>query len=144
MKLGITGTRHGWTPEQKTTFIDKVSAFFAANHPVVEFHHGDCTGVDEQAAVELRDNWDVQLHTHPPKNGSRRANLGGTLYLPKEYIQRNHDIVDAVDELVVIPDSHVEQRRSGTWATYRYAQSVGKPILLIYPDGTIQLENYVK
>jgi hypothetical protein len=37
--------------------------------------------------------------------------------------------------LIVCPGEHVEQRRSGTWATYRRRK---KGCIIIWPDGTTQ------
>jgi hypothetical protein len=108
---------------------------------IEEFHHGDCIGVDEQACAAIERVWGSPIHTHPPINSSKRAYVGGTLYLPKEYIERNHDIVDAVDVLVVIPAEMHEVRRSGTWATYRYAGKVGTRRLLILPNGDWSLDD---
>jgi hypothetical protein len=41
---------------------------------------------------------------------------------------------------VACPRTDQEQRRSGTWATVRYARKVGKPVLIIGRDGKIKLE----
>jgi hypothetical protein len=46
MKLGITGSHKGWNKHQRESFID-----FLKSKVVDEFHHGDCIGVDERAAM---------------------------------------------------------------------------------------------
>jgi hypothetical protein len=33
-----------------------------------------------------------------------------------------------------------EERRSGTWATVRYARKTGKPVVIFWPDGTVTEE----
>jgi len=136
MKIGITGTRDGWTAAQEFIFRSLVDGW-----DIEEFHHGDCVGVDEQACAVIEQLYGSPIHTHPPKSSNHRANVGGRLYAPKEYIERNHNIVDAVDLLVAIPKEANEQRRSGTWATYRYAIKQGKPTILIYPIGTYDRYN---
>ena len=140
MKVGITGSRNGWSIAQEVTFRDVIQ-----NYQIDEFHHGDCVGVDEQAVGVVREDCGEVIHTHPPLNGSKRAHVGGRLYLPKEYIERNHDIVDAVDMLFVIPATNQEVTRSGTWATFRYAMkelqngdSLISRVTVIFPDGRVE------
>ena len=53
----------------------------------------------------------------------------------KDYLVRNHDIVDVCDVLVATPGQKEEQIRSGTWATIRYARKIRKQIIIVYPDG---------
>jgi hypothetical protein len=60
----------------------------------------------------------------------------------KEYLDRNHDIVDSSDLLIAVSESTVEVLRSGTWATIRYAKKLRKPIKIIYPDGKVELVTY--
>lgn len=105
-----------------------------------EFHHGDCIGADAQA------HWNalvvpVFIIIHPPIDSKKRAFcFNKTSYPdclivrqrdPKPYLDRNHDIVDESDFLIVAPKTDQEETRSGTWATYRYAKKVGKPFLLL-------------
>ena len=42
--------------------------------------------------------------------------------------------------LLAVPSSTTELRRSGTWATVRYARELGVPITLVLPDGSIREE----
>lgn len=139
MKVGVTGSRNGWTIQQEVRFNNLILDYI-----VDEFHHGDCVGVDEQSVGLIREYFGEVIHTHPPLNSSKRAHVGGRLYVPKEYIERNHDIVDAVDMLFVIPATKHEVLRSGTWATLRYALKQLKDenaplsrVAVIYPDGTV-------
>ena len=135
MKIGITGTRHGWTPEQEKTFNAWI-----CQQDIEEFHHGDCNGVDAQAAEVVEALYALYvIHCHPPLETKWRAFFGGgTIYKKRAYIKRNHDIVDAVDVVVVIPKTPNEVARgSGTWATYRYACQMCKRTILIRPDGVM-------
>ena len=49
------------------------------------------------------------------------------------YFERNRYLVDNSDVLLAVYDGEAK-KRSGTGYTVRYAQSAGKPILLIHPD----------
>lgn len=80
---------------------------------------------------------------HPPEQGNRRAFLDyDEEREPKSYLKRNHDIVDeGVDGLIAAPNGWVEELRSGTWATVRYARKLKRRIWIIRPDGTLRKEN---
>ena len=64
-----------------------------------------------------------------------------TVAAPKGYLDRNHDIVDAADVLIAAPSGTTEKRRSGTWATVRYARKLGRTICVVLPDGVVRTEN---
>lgn len=142
VKVGVTGSRQGMEYWQKRKFQRYLLHF-----KFIEFHHGDCIGVDEEThdVVRQRDP-NIPIIIHPPLNSHYRAycgHLGGnlvdhkTIILPEaEYIQRNHNIVDACDILIAIPKEQHEVVRSGTWATVRYAIKQEKPVRLILPPGT--------
>jgi hypothetical protein len=156
MKLivGFTGTRDGMTPEQKTTFVEVLSPY----HGRFDFHHGDCLGADDEAHglvvgdLLLNDpgSGDPRIAIHPPSDPKLRARrrpcleFGDWLCPEKPYLERNRDIVDACDMLIACPkerrpDIPVDPTNlysGGTWYTVRYAQTVDKPITIIWPDGT--------
>lgn len=127
MIVGFTGTQEGLSEKQK----DFLYNFFDLMK-IEEFHHGDCIGADEQAHDLFVANMDKTVTIHPPIISSKRAycsNKGSSMYnnilvLPeKDYLARNHDIVDASDMLIVCPKTSKEEVRSGTWATWRYAEN---------------------
>jgi hypothetical protein len=96
-----------------------------------EFHHGDCVGADAQA--HLIANPYTTVIIHPPLADRLRAGCDpsyGSILTPKPYLERNHDIVDACDLLIAAPVGP-EIQRSGTWATVRYARSIGRPTITI-------------
>lgn len=135
MKIGFTGTQRGMTPAQKTSFEALIQEL-----RLTEFHHGDCIGADQDAhdIVVRRDVWVV---LHPPTVIDKRAFcVGNEKRVPKWYLERNHDIVDETDVLIAAPGEDVEQLRSGTWATVRYARKLRRTVYLLYPDGRALIE----
>lgn len=140
MKVGFTGTQHGMTEDQVRAII-KVLIQLGMD----EFHHGDCVGADEMAH-HVAEKLCVPIVIHPPSNQAKRAfckqahgNPFPVTVLPeKPYLDRNHNIVDATDALVAAPRLRNEEQRSGTWATIRYARNLGRPHVIIFPDGTTQ------
>jgi hypothetical protein len=101
------------------------------------FHHGDCVGADAMAHKEAL-HYGHEITIHPSINEYKRAFCeGAKIILPaRDYIDRNHDIVDACDVLFACPGTMEEQLRSGTWATIRYARKQGKKLIIVYPDGS--------
>ena len=126
VKIGVTGSRNGMSDEQMKKYIDILSEI----GEVVELHHGDCVGVDVQAAF-IADEFGMRTVAHPPINESLRAFHKSDTILPaKDYLDRNRDIVDAVDILVAFPNGP-PKHRSGTWYTIRYAKKVGKETIIM-------------
>jgi hypothetical protein len=108
-----------------------------------KFHHGGCVGSDCEAhAAAWSMGYGIVLH--PPTDTKLRAwveqsdlwDVDTDIVLPERpYIERNHDIVDAVTLLIATPDG--PERNSGTWATIRYARTKGVPTVVVMPDGSI-------
>lgn len=131
MKLGITGTRHGTTREQRATFCRLVAEWKPS-----EIHHGDCFGADaEIQAIAIKRK--IPTISHPPENISKRAFTTGNREVRKvkSYLVRNANIVMEVDVLMAFPETFKEELRSGTWATIREARRVQKPVIVIWPNG---------
>ena len=127
MIVGFTGTQKGMTARQKTDFADWLPRLDA-----LQFHHGDCIGADAEAH-DVADDLGVVTVIHPPIIMVKRAFKDGDTILPsKEYLERNHDIVEVADILIACP-SGPEELRSGTWATIRYAMKRGVNTLILYP-----------
>lgn len=137
MKIGFTGTRSETRPLAQKRALRKLLDELAHRHFGMELHHGDCLGSDalaHQYAQEL----DLGIILHPPTDSRARAFCLADAERPKKpYLERNHDIVDETEMLIVMPNQHAEILRSGTWATARYARKVGKPITFVFPDGTV-------
>lgn len=133
MKIGFTGTQRGMTAPQRTSFT--AALLFARIGLNPEFHHGDCIGADAEAhAIAI--GLGFRAFIHPPIDPKKRAWCEASwLFEPKPYLDRNHDIVDAAQFLIAAPGEPIEQLRSGTWATIRYARKINRNLLIIGPKG---------
>ncbi len=129
-ELGFSGTRKGMSKEQ----LDTVNELTVANFSIV--HIGDCVGADvDMYNIAKRNN---QLtHGHPPIDPKLRAYCDfDFIEEPKAYHVRNRDIVNACDLLIATPFEMSRQKKGGTWMTVNYAIEVGKPYVIVWPDGT--------
>ena len=141
IKIGFTGTRHGVNEIQKEEFLKLIS-----HKDFNEFHHGICVGSDEETDnivnnYREKNKKEIKIVGHPPKYKkfmSSNCNCD-VLMKPYDYLERNHNIVDACEILVATPDTK-EKLRSGTWSTIRYARKKGKRIYIIYPSGRVEIE----
>jgi len=133
--LGFTGTRRGLTDAQRQTL-----ARLLAEYGSGRLHHGCCLGADAECAA-LLDGHHFYGEAHPsdmPSMTSRKALESALVkHPPKPPLERNRDIVAACELLIACPAETVEQQRSGTWATIRYARKVGRAVVLVWPDGSI-------
>lgn len=129
MVVGFTGSQTGVIPEQCDALIELMQTLKPS-----EAHHGDCIGAD-QIFHEICYQLSIPIVIHPPIDDSKRANCEGAwiIHPAKEYLVRNHDIVNSVDLMFACPNSRNEKQRSGTWATFRYAKKINKPLYLITP-----------
>jgi hypothetical protein len=131
VKVGFTGTRYGMNSIQA-----KIFAEFIGSLPLTEFHHGDCLGADHQAHDIVRHVHPAAMIVgHPPIAKTGRAYCKFDLeFEAKPYIERNHEIVDSTQFLVATPKEVQEKLRSGTWSTVRYADKLGRKMLIILPE----------
>lgn len=98
---------------------------------------GDCIGADDQAH-EIAVALGLRTVGHIPTMDRRRAfKTYDEERPPYPYLVRNHHIVDESEALIGLPESMQEHLRSGTWSTVRYARRVGRPIIIIAPNGEI-------
>ncbi len=133
-RVGFTGTQHGMSLRQEVA----VSRLLLGWSPVVA-HHGDCVGADARFHELVRDALPAtRIVSHPPSVEAKRAFMVADEVCGRlPYLERNRRIVDESEVLVACPRSAVEELRSGTWATVRYARKRGVPVYLILPDGTL-------
>ncbi|MFA5709344.1 hypothetical protein [Mycolicibacterium sp.] len=133
-RFGFTGTRKGMSAEQR----DWLPTVFVAGAPL---HHGGCVGADAQmhafAYTLVPDTAAVTVH--PPINPKLRMPYDPrATWLPaQDYLDRDRDIVDASTLLLATPDGP-RRSGSGTWYTVDYAVAIGRPVLICYPDGTVE------
>jgi len=138
MKIGFTGTRKAITKKQIETLLNTLRKY-----KIEEAHHGGCVGADSVFHLSIKNEDAKNIVVHPGDEEqydtySLKA-LGEKpdwkVLDTKPYLERNKDIVDCSDLLIVMPSTFKEELRSGTWSTYRYAKKKGKEIIIIYPDG---------
>lgn len=155
IKVGFTGSREGMTADQMVELRKRLSKGPGGTDWKMfsEFHHGDCVGADEQAHDMMRvlrtRYWPlrVDIVIHPPlEDRGFRAHCDAEMdprelmsvkVLPaKNFLARDRDIVNDTDLLIGCPLGYDFRGKGGTSYTIRYALSQGKPVVIIWPDGT--------
>jgi hypothetical protein len=150
MKIGFTGTRAGMNDRQRElvkAVLDSLA--WAATHGPLrlkerpEFYHGGADGADEEADAEAcLLGYVITVHPCPGVTADEvtgtngRGTFNGHEVAWREVLPplvRNRNIVDECDLLIAAPKRRAEERRSGTWATVRYARKVGRPTLMVWP-----------
>lgn len=142
MIVGFTGTRAGWIRRQGWAFKE----FIESIHIEV-FIHGGSIGSDTLAHNTFRSVYPlVPVHVLPadrdkgsvvtmPVHPDRTI-----IYAESEPLYRNKMIVSVVDGLIAVPRLMSEEKRSGTWYTIRRARKKGVPVVIIWPNGKLLLE----
>lgn len=137
--LGFTGTQKGMTNPQAHQF-EAVIRLVSAKR----FHHGDCVGSDAQAALIARRNG-LFVVGHPPiKDGKRAFFPSDVEWPPRDFLDRNQDIVDVSALLVGTPKDYdwpTNFRGQGTWSTLARARRSGVPFVIITPGGALLPHN---
>lgn len=141
MRVGFTGSREGMTAPQFATLVECFRDIYAEGKAEpfygVSVHHGDCEGADNTASEQAQ-FYGFWIVSHPPINPKLRAyTLANEIREPKEYLERDRDIVAETDWLIATPNGP-ERPHSGTWYTINYAIGQGKPVTIIWPDGTLE------
>ena len=138
--LGFTGTQRGLSPQQ-IFFVQMFVREFTRQCDLLREaalgRHGCCVGADEQFH-RMGTFGNVPMITHPghiPEKTSTSCS-GVFHHLPRNTLERNQLVVSRSWALLVCPSTDVEQVRSGTWATIRYARRVRKPHVQVNLDGT--------
>lgn len=133
---GFTGTREGMSEGQMRT----MTTLLGHDLSVEELHHGECVGADTDANWLARASG-IQTVGHPPLDQRFRSVC--TVDEQREakgYLERDRDIVDESSFLIATPKEATEQEKGGTWYTVRYARSQGRPVLIVWPDGSVTAE----
>ena len=141
MSVGFTGTQLGMAEIQKKAVKRALELLRKEND---EFHHGDCIGADSEAHQIAREaGYSIVLH--PPTKSLKRAFCKADKEkqaLP--YLERNLEIVKSTQILLATPKGMSEERRSGTWSTVRKAKKMGKKVMIIFPNGHVQIHKEIK
>ncbi len=144
MKVGITGTREGMDVDQIECVYNLLTEIMSEcnNLSIVpEFHHGDCVGVDVQAAIIAKE-LKYKVIAHPGPAGELQAgHASDEIRENITHFKRNRNIVNECDVLVVVPMQDAWQSKGGTWYTASYAKKKGKPYFIIYPGGRQETDN---
>ena len=125
--IGFTGARVGMTTDQRKLVIQTLKSFNSFT-----LHHGDCIGADAEAHIIVRSQFkDSEIIVHPPKVDKYRAFCeGDIIHKPQDFTVRDRDIVKDTTILIGTPKS-LDQGKSGTWYTIRYAKRIKKPVIVI-------------
>ncbi len=137
--VGFTGTRFGASEVQLAAMRRVLGELVDRSRDAEGFvaHHGDCIGADAQfhaLARELR--WRVVIH--PPVDDADRARcVGDESRDPLTHMKRNKAIVTEVSFMLAAPYDMTEQEHGGTWKTIRMARKAKRPLVIAFPDGSI-------
>jgi hypothetical protein len=138
MIIGFTGTRGGMTKEQRE-IVDGLLVLFATfMEPPIEAIHGDCLGADDDFDQMCKANG-IPTSCLPCTFENMRAYCTEARAEPRPPMQRNRDIVAMADRMIACPPNFERIKKgSGTWATIGFAKKAGKPLMIVYPDGTME------
>lgn len=129
--LGFTGTRYGMSDRQKAEIRAYLEQHQADISLVV---HGDCIGADAEFDAMCDELKMVRMirpgfSTKDPTDTSTRAYCKVELTCePKGNFARNRDIVNGCDRLLATPFD--DKQVGGTWYTIKYAQKLGKDVIV--------------
>lgn len=133
--LAFTGSKDHITLKQLTVLHQTFRSLRDKGY--LWMHNGDCITSDFEAA-KVWGKLKGKVMLHPPVNSKYRAFFQADIICePREYIVRDHHMVDLSRRLIATPQTFEEQIRSGTWATIRYARKLRLKITIIYPDGSV-------
>lgn len=129
--IGYTGTRQALTSFQVTMVESLLRYHYAIGY--TEFHHGDCVGADEFAAVVAYD-LGFRVVSHPPVYEHLRAFAKAhEIQAPLPYLERNTAIVQESQVALAVPNSELPKTGSGTWSTIRKFSQSRIPCWVIGP-----------
>ncbi len=132
--LGFTGTQGGMTDEQKFA-VEKLVKFIKP----AEVHHGDCIGADADFH-DIATGLGILVVIHPPEDPKKRAFCQADEFVhPRPYLERNKDIVESSQIMIATPIGFLEEKRSGTWSTIRYARKMKCPVFVVFPNGNVEV-----
>ncbi len=129
MIVGFTATRNELNKAQIDWIYDELALIARSYRDELEFHHGDCIGGDVKGH-EIAKQLGYKTFAHPSTIPYLRAHCNAdVVYPPVAPLQRDKIIVVVSNRLLAVP-GYPESRRSGTWATVRFARKSNVPISL--------------
>jgi hypothetical protein len=142
--VGFTGTSDGMTNAQ-TLEIHMLLGDLQAYVRSQRAHHGVCIGSDAQFHKMAKAMGYLTIgHPGVNKDGqpAKRATdvVCDATHPETFYLDRNVQIVIESAILLATPKGMVEEIRSGTWQTIRSARRQKRPRIIVFPDGTSQVE----
>lgn len=135
MRITFVATRDNLSPQQ----AEALKTWLRENRPDA-LHHSDRRGGDEQAN-QIAADLGVEIELHPPVNPVTRAFCSKGVI--KEHAKRPsphvyHDMVHMTDLTLVASDQGWDGMRTNwLWGVVRYALRVPKPVLILWPDGSM-------
>lgn len=144
--IGFTGTRLGMTAPQArqvAAILDHIrytGRGLTEDGDIEEIrgHHGCCEGADLEFGHMCRDRgWLVEGHPGLGDLSDELTSLCIVTHPATGHLARNRNIVSVVRAMIGAPPTALPQARGGTWYTIKHAREVGRPILVVAPDGTI-------
>ena len=137
--IGFTGTRDGLNRLQVFE-LSRLFAEYSDSHDT--FVHGDCVGADADAD-NIAYSMGYAIKMRPCTLHSQRAYCQSGIIIaePMPPLERNKLIVRDSDVMFACPKELKEVKRSGTWATIRNSTKTGTKLVIIYPDGKLEIRN---
>ena len=144
MRLAFTGTRAGMTVPQMEVIEDLLR-----NRTEWKAHgNGLCLGADTQMFTLVlnlrpdmaRKGFPSDIPTAQARHYYDQCHELDPIRPPLERNQVMVDWATGGGLLLATPKEKVEQLRSGTWATVRYARKADLPIIFVFPDGEARRE----
>lgn len=131
MIVGFTGTRQIQTVSLERLELLEHTLWELQLNNVIAVIHGCAKGADTYFH-KLCTKFNFNISGYPAINSKNDLSDIKFLHLPQTPLKRNRNIVKDCDILIALPiDKNVEELRSGTWATIRYARKLNKKIIMI-------------
>lgn len=142
--IGFTGSRFGMTDNQHSE-VAFLIAMLGGFDILITAHHGDCIGSDaEFHELARRCGALVEVHPGPANDVARQAGCWGNVRHPaKKHMRRNMDIVLASEVMIATPHGAWEQTIGGTWRTVEMARQEKKPLVIVWPNGSMTKERWI-
>lgn len=133
MTLGFTGTRQiDLVSKERLSYLEDL---LLAKDVDYDFRatavHGCAEGADS-VFHQMCLNLNIPVYGRPCTGNRSKLGQFRFVYMPEAPLARNRKIVEDCDVLIALPiDKDVEELRSGTWATIRYARKLNKQVIII-------------